>query len=208
MTDYVAVKPGRVTTTGYNLRQGSISLRHGDRLIRRFFIAPGWDDKHTLGQLRLESYWQHYHMLAKALRRSPLELERTRQLLAYAGVLVTAPACQGRARTVAARTVDRAIHEHKAAAQAIESGQDQLAAERLARVARFVARAAHEVASACASGQDLPPPLAPALYDIPTSQDQPSLFEQTADPYTDHPELTPERVKAALAFLEEEEGRA
>ncbi|MBK8260042.1 MAG: hypothetical protein IPK80_01740 [Nannocystis sp.] len=63
-------------------------------------------------------------------------------------------------------------------AQAIESGQDQLAAERLARVARYVARAAHEVASACASGQDRPPPLAPVLYDIPTSQDQPSLFSR------------------------------
>ncbi|MBK8263547.1 MAG: hypothetical protein IPK80_19690 [Nannocystis sp.] len=51
--------------------------------------------------------WDHYDMLAQALRRAPRDLEGTRKLIAYASVLVAAPKCRGRARAVAARASNR-----------------------------------------------------------------------------------------------------
>jgi hypothetical protein len=203
MTAYVRVKPGRVTCSGCNLRGGSSSLKHGDRLIRRDLIAS--PSTQPYGHERLERHWEHFSKLASALRRSPLELERTRQLIAYAGVLVAAPSCRGRARAVAARAVGLALLEHKAAAHEIESGRDQLAAERLTRVARYVARAAHELASACAKGQiELVQPLT-APTEVPEGEDQPTAFELTLAPYAGQPGLTPEAVETALGHLREHE---
>jgi hypothetical protein len=81
-----------------------------------------------------------------------LEIERTRQLLVYAAVLVRAPKCRGDARASAKRALEVAIREHQRAAKALEVDFDEHI-ERVARVARYLARVAHAVAQSCAEGQ-------------------------------------------------------
>jgi hypothetical protein len=101
-------------------KQGVQPLRRWDGLIHDM------EDEEALTRR-----WAHYDMLAQALRRAPRDLEGTRKLIAYASVLVAAPKCRGRARAVAARALEQAIDEHKAAAAAIEAGHESESAKRL-----------------------------------------------------------------------------
>ncbi|HRI11178.1 MAG TPA: hypothetical protein PKW35_25345, partial [Nannocystaceae bacterium] len=157
-------------------------LAPGDHLLN--FHASRLDEAF------LRERWRHYQMLAKALRRAPLEIERTRQLLVYAAVLVRAPKCKGTARAAAKRALELAIREHRAAAEAFTSSgwttsdfTPGKAVDRLARVARHLARLAHEVAQSCADGQILlATPEFAVPKDIPEDQDQPTPRElATAD---------------------------
>jgi hypothetical protein len=173
-------------------KDGTRPLRQHDGLIDQIHDEP-----------TLLRDWEQYHLLAKALRRAPLDLERTRQLIAYAGVLVAAPRCRGRARATAVRALDLAIREHKTAAAAIEKDYQKMARERLTRVARHLARVAHEVASVCAAGQmELVDPVFRAPHDITPEQDQPGDFEQSAEPYRPHDLLTPDTIMTALEALD------
>ncbi|HRI08762.1 MAG TPA: hypothetical protein PKW35_13150, partial [Nannocystaceae bacterium] len=152
----------------------------------------------------LRERWRHYQMLAKALRRAPLEIERTRQLLVYAAVLVRAPKCKGPARAAAKRALELAIREHRAAAEAFTTSgwttsdfTPGKAVERLARVARHLARLAHEVAQSCADGQVLlvDPDFA-VPEDISEAQDQPTPLEVTDDEDDIYRAITPTALQA------------
>jgi hypothetical protein len=163
-------------------KQGMQPLRRWDGLIHDM------EDEEALTRR-----WAHYDMLAQALRRAPRDLEGTRKLIAYASVLVAAPKCRGRARAVAARALEQAIDEHKAAAAAIEAGHESESAKRLTRVAKHLARVAHEIATHCAAGQTHLP-LDPGDQ-APESVPEPGPAEEQEEP-TDAPddpyELTPE----------------
>jgi hypothetical protein len=163
-------------------KQGVQPLRRWDGLIHDM------EDEEALTRR-----WAHYDMLAQALRRAPRDLEGTRKLIAYASVLVAAPKCRGRARAVAARALEQAIDEHKAAAAAIEAGHESESAKRLTRVAKHLARVAHEIATHCAAGQTHLPldPGDQAPENVPEpgpAEEQEEPADAPDDPY----ELTPE----------------
>ncbi|MBK8262792.1 MAG: hypothetical protein IPK80_15835 [Nannocystis sp.] len=61
-------------------------LQGGDHLLSFYFTR--------LTEAAIREHWRHFGMLAKALRRGPMEIERTRQLLVYAAVLVRAPSVE------------------------------------------------------------------------------------------------------------------
>jgi hypothetical protein len=157
-------------------------LKGGDHLLSFYFTR--------LTEAAIRERWRHFGMLAKALRRGPLEIERTRQLLVYAAVLVRAPKCRGDARASAKRALEVAIREHQRAAKALEVDFDEHI-ERIARVARYLARVAHAVAQSCAEGQtvlavsDLTAPnnIDPEL-DKPTPLEEASREDDDDDVYS------------------------
>ncbi|HNK51521.1 MAG TPA: hypothetical protein PKX75_21075, partial [Nitrospira sp.] len=152
-------------------------LKKGDPLVN-FQVT-------RFNEAELRERWHHFQMLAKALRRAPQEIERARQLLVYAAVLVRAPKCMGTARAAAKRALSIAIREHQAAAAALVASPGE-AAERLARVARHLARTAREVAQSCADGQVLlADPEFSVPKDIPEEQDKPTPFEESLEDYRD-----------------------
>jgi hypothetical protein len=156
-------------------------LKGGDHLLSFYFTR--------LTEAAIRERWRHFGMLAKALRRGPMEIERTRQLLVYAAVLVRAPKCRGDARASAKRALEVAIREHQRAAKALEVDFDEHI-ERVARVARYLARVAHAVAQSCAEGQTVlavsdftaPNNIDPEL-DKPTPPEQAGL-EEDGDVYS------------------------
>ncbi|MCB9764964.1 MAG: hypothetical protein H6739_34645 [Alphaproteobacteria bacterium] len=108
------------------------------------------------GKLRREPYktaarrLKEYEQLQ---RTTPMQLERARSLVRYAGAAVRSPRCQGEDRKEALGLLKQAVAQYEEARAQLVAGQDAAAIRTIRRLAATVALTAAQSSRSCARGQ-------------------------------------------------------